>query len=82
MKHPAPRPPFLARLVFSVPLLGWMLREIYEQREGALGWFTFSLVGFVVMLAMTFGLVGLVIGMLLMTFVMFCVILSITAGRG
>ena len=80
MRHPAPRPPFTTRLLFAIPILGGMLREVSEQREGAFTWFVFSLVGCVVAATLAFGLAGLVVGMLFMTTVMFLIIMTIAKG--
>lgn len=80
MRHPAPRPPFLTRLMFAIPIFGPILREISEGREGAMIWFAASLAGLVAVLALSFGLAGLVAGMLFMTLVMFLLIATIAKG--
>lgn len=80
LRHPAPRPGFFLRLVFALPILGAMVRELSEDREGSLVWFAFSLVGLVAVLGLAFGLPGLTLGMILMTVVMFAVVMRIAGG--
>ncbi len=80
MKRPAPRQSPFVRLLFAIPIFGAMLREVAEQREGAFGWFIFSLVGCLVAATLAFGLAGLVAGMLFITILMFLVIITIAKG--
>ncbi|MGF1658218.1 MAG: hypothetical protein ACFCUS_02225 [Rubrimonas sp.] len=80
MRHPAPRPPLFTRILFAIPVFGRILREINEGRDGAFVWFAASLAGLVGVLALGFGLAGLVAGMLFMTLVMFLLIATIAKG--
>lgn len=51
MQPRAKRRPFILRLIFSIPIIGWMLRDLMEGREDAVFWFIFNvavLVGFAI----------------------------------
>jgi hypothetical protein len=59
-----PDPPGpLARAVFSIPVLGWMIRDLAERDE-ALPWFVGSLIGLAAIAFLTMGLAGLVLAKL------------------
>jgi biotin transporter BioY len=73
------RPGFLARLLFAIPVLGWMLRDL-ARREEALPWFVASLVGVGVLAFLKLGMAGLVLVMLLATALCLGAILLITRG--
>lgn len=61
VKAPEPR---RRPLIYAVPLLGWMLRDLAEGGESALGWFLVSIVAGAAVLTLLFGLPGLVLGLL------------------
>lgn len=77
---PRIRRPFLTRLLFAVPILGWMLRDVAEGDEHALGWFALTIVALLAIAALSFGLPGLVAGMLAAAVLTLGTILLITMG--
>jgi hypothetical protein len=74
------RPSVLLRLVFSIPILGWMLRDVASGGEQELMWFAVSLAFTLACATLVFGLPGLVIGMLFMTVMALTAIVLITRG--
>lgn len=77
---PRARRPFLTRLLFAIPVLGWMLRDVAEGDEQALGWFALSIAALLAIAGLTFGLPGLVAGMLAAAALTLGAILLITRG--
>jgi len=77
---PRVRRPFLIRLLFAIPVLGWMLRDVAEGDDHALGWFALSLAALLAIAALSFGLPGLVVGMLAAAVLTLGTILLITMG--
>lgn len=74
------RPSILQRIVFSVPILGWMLRDVAAGDEQELMWFAVSLAFSLACATLIFGLPGLVVGMLVMTVMALTAIVLITRG--
>ena len=74
------RPPFWQRLFFSIPVVGWVTRDVlFGDRNNV--WF--ALLGFVSLWlssALVFGLPGLYLPALALVPVMFVVLLLITWG--
>jgi hypothetical protein len=54
----------LSRLLFSIPILGLMLRDAAEGGESAMLWFAVTVVSLLGLALLLFGLPGLVVGML------------------
>jgi hypothetical protein len=73
------RPGPLARLVFAIPVLGWMIRDL-AQRDEALPWFVFSLVALAGVGFLKMGLAGLVLALLLVTGLCLAAIALIAKG--
>lgn len=80
VRMPERRRGLLARVIFAVPVLGWMLREVVEGDDMALLWFALSLIGVAAIVTITFGLAGLVPLMLGLAAVALTMILFITFG--
>ncbi len=70
----------LQRLVFAIPVLGWMLRDAAEGDEHALGWFALALASMIGVATLVFGLPGLVLAMLGAAALTLSTILLITMG--
>jgi hypothetical protein len=68
------------RVVFSIPVLGWMLRDVARGGEQELLWFAATLAFSLACATMIFGLPGLVAGMLIMTVLALTAIVLITFG--
>lgn len=68
------------RLVFAVPVLGWMLREIADGDEHAPGWFALFAASSIGVATLAFGLPGLVIVMLSLAALSLATILLVTRG--
>lgn len=61
MSQPAKRPPSpLLRLVLSIPVLGWMLRDALYGREDATVWGVVTLVGLAVLSVIVWGYAALI----------------------
>lgn len=70
----------VARAVFAVPVLGWMLRDVAEGGESAMLWFAASVIGVLALVTLVFGLPGLVMAMLPMAAVVLSLILIVAGG--
>lgn len=64
---PPARRPFGLRLLYAVPLLGWMLRDAAEGGEAALLWFIFNCVALLGLAIVIFGYPALIIAALAAT---------------
>jgi hypothetical protein len=73
------RPGFIARAIFTIPVLGWMIRDLARRPE-ALPWFLVSLVGLGALAFLKLGMAGVVLAMLLATALCLGAILLITRG--
>lgn len=74
------RRPFLTRLIFAIPVVGWMLRDVAEGDETAMGWFALTIFSLIAITTLTFGLPGLVIAMLFAAAFTLATILFVTFG--
>ncbi|SDZ79089.1 hypothetical protein [Rubrimonas cliftonensis] len=77
---PRRRRGLLARVIFAVPVIGWMLRDVAEGDDMALLWFALTLIGVAAIVTLTFGLAGLVPLMLCFAAAALAMILFITFG--
>jgi hypothetical protein len=71
---------FAARLLFAAPVIGWMLREIADGNDAALGWFALFAGSAVGVSALAFGLPGMVLVMLCLAALSLGAILLVTRG--
>ncbi|MBK0329082.1 hypothetical protein I5535_17535 [Rhodobacteraceae bacterium F11138] len=80
LAHPQPRLPFLQRLFFRIPVIGWVARDLaFGDKDNV--WY--ALGGFVCLwlsLALIFGLPGLYLPALALVPVVFLTLLLITRG--
>ncbi len=76
----SPRYSPLARLLFAVPIVGWMLREIADGDDEAPGWFAMFAASAIGVATLAFGLPGLVIVMLCLAALSLGTILLVTLG--
>jgi hypothetical protein len=75
---PTPRLPLLQRLLFAIPVIGWVARDLLLGDKNNV-WF--ALIGFVSMwlsAALTFGLPGLYMPALAMVPIIFVLLITIT----
>lgn len=70
----------LLRLLFAIPILGWQLREIHEGKPDALQWFVIGVVCSLAIATLTFGLPGLVMGMLPVVALCMAMIVAFASG--
>ena len=70
----------LNRLLLATPVLGRMLREVEEERHGAIWGLVLTIIGGVGVAALTFGLPGLVIAMLVMTGLVGLLVVNVAGG--
>jgi len=77
---PRVRRNLLHRVIFAIPVIGWMLRDVAEGDEHTMGWFALTLACSIGVAALVFGLPGLVTAMLFMTVLTLGAILLITFG--
>ena len=74
-----PRPrPLWQQLLFAIPLLGWVARDVAEDTEGNLWYAVILFVSLWACSALTFGLPGLFVPALIMVPVIFTMLLLIT----
>lgn len=73
------RPPLWQRLLFLVPVIGWIARDIAKD-ESNVWWAVGLWVSFWGCSTMLFGLPGLILPALFMTFMMFVFLITITRG--
>lgn len=60
------RLPLYQRLIFAVPIIGWTLRDLVHGEGASLPWFGLTLLSLLGISALTFGLAGLVVPVVLM----------------
>jgi hypothetical protein len=71
----------LLRLIYRIPLIGWMIRDAAEGREDAKIWF---LLNILMIWGMAIGFIGypaLIVPLLALVPVIFLGIIAITAGQ-
>jgi hypothetical protein len=69
------------RLIYAIPLIGWMLRDAAEGGDEARLWFLGSLIGIWAIAIMVFGYPALILPLLALVPLIFLGIIAITAGR-
>ena len=74
------RLPIWQRLLFAIPLVGWMARDVADGRPEDLGYTAAAIVSMWGCSALLFGLPGLYIPALMMVPVMFLVLILISRG--
>jgi hypothetical protein len=74
------RRPMVMRLIFAVPVVGWMLRDMAEGDDQAIMWFAITVVCALASIALLFGLPGLVMGMIGMAVFTLIMVLLVTTG--
>lgn len=79
-RRPARRRPLPLRLLFAVPVLGWMLRDMAEGDDQAILWFAVTVICALACVTLLFGLPGLVLGMIGMAFFTLTMVLLVTRG--
>ncbi|MEL6839718.1 MAG: hypothetical protein AAFP85_10520 [Pseudomonadota bacterium] len=72
---------FLTRILFRVPILGRMLREVYYGDEDNIYYFIFSIFALWLLAVLTWGYPALIVSMLCLVPVMFIVLIMITVGN-
>ena len=70
----------LNSLLLRTPLIGRMLREVEEGRDGAILGLLLAIVGSIGVATVSFGLPGLVIAMLVMTGLVGLILLNVAGG--
>lgn len=70
------------RLFYWVPLIGWMLRDAFEGREGAVVWFLANLVMLWVLAVMFFSYPAVIIPAIAAVPIVFVILIGLTAGKG
>ncbi|MFN3613457.1 MAG: hypothetical protein ACK4WC_02710 [Rubrimonas sp.] len=79
-RDPRRRRSLALRLVFAVPVLGWMLRDMAEGDDQAIMWFAVTVICALACAALLFGLPGLVMGMIGMAVFTLIMVLLVTTG--
>lgn len=78
--RPADRLPLIERLVYAIPLLGWMLKDVVHGDKDNIWYFLATLVMLWILSAMTFGYAGIIIPALVAVPVVFGALLLIARG--
>lgn len=75
------RLPLYQRLIFAVPIIGWMLRDVTHGEGASLPYFGLTIVSLLGISTLTFGLAGLVVPVVLMIVpAAFAILFLITRG--
>jgi hypothetical protein len=72
--------PLYERAIYSVPLIGWMLKDVVHGDRSNLWWFLFTLVSCWIMAIMTFGYPAVILPVVCAVPAMFVVLILITLG--
>ena len=78
VEAPAPLA-FWQKILFAIPVIGWVARDIHKD-EANVYWAVGLWISFWGCSTLLFGLPGLILPALFMTFVMFCFIILISRG--
>lgn len=79
MSNPEPLP-LAQRLVFSIPVLGWMLKDVFYGDRDNIFYFLFSLVAIWVLAIWFIGYAAFIFPVLAMVPTIFVILLMITRG--
>jgi len=74
------RLPLSQRILFSIPVLGWMLKDVMHGDSDNIYYFLLSIVSLWGISILQFGLLGLVIPALVLVPVVFVTLIIITRG--
>ena len=80
LSQPSARPSLAKRVAFSVPLIGWMLRDLERGGEEEMLWFAAGIIASIGCATLAFGLPGLVIAMLCMAALVGAAVVFVTFG--
>ena len=80
MQNIAARPSLARRIAFSLPVVGWMLRDLDRGGEEEMLWFAGGVIASLACAVLAFGLPGLVIGMLCMAALVGTAVVFVTFG--
>ncbi len=72
--------PLVLRLLFAIPLLGWMLREAAEGGGNAKALFAVNCVLIWILAIAVFGYPAIILPALFFVLVIFCLLITITRG--
>ena len=75
-----PRLPLYQRILFSIPVLGWMLKDVMHGDSDNIYYFLLAIVSLWGIAILQFGLLGLMIPALLLVPVVFLTLIVITRG--
>jgi hypothetical protein len=75
-----PRLPLYQRILFKIPVLGWMLKDVMHGEDDNIYYFLLALVSLWGIAILQFGLLGLMIPALLLVPVVFVTLIVITRG--
>lgn len=74
------RPPLAQRILFSIPILGWMLKDVMYGDSDNIYYFLLAIVSLWGIAILQFGLLGLMIPALALVPVVFLTLIVITRG--
>ena len=75
-----PRLPLYQRILFKIPVLGWMLKDVMHGEDDNIYYFLLAVVSLWGIAILQFGLLGLMIPALLLVPVVFVTLIVITRG--
>ena len=75
-----PRLPLYQRILFKIPVLGWMLKDVMHGDSDNIYYFLLAIVSLWGIAILQFGLLGLMIPALLLVPVVFVTLIVITRG--
>ncbi|SLN34908.1 hypothetical protein PSA7680_01649 [Pseudoruegeria aquimaris] len=76
----AARRPFWQRLVFALPVFGWILKDYHEGQDANIWYHIITVVSLWLISGLTFGIVGIAIPAVMAVPVMFLVLVLISRG--
>ena len=74
------RPPLPERLIYAVPLLGWMIKDVVHGDPANKWWFLFTLAALWIMAIMTWGYPAVILPALAAVPVVFLALVVISRG--
>ncbi|MEP2783841.1 MAG: hypothetical protein ABJO67_03510 [Pseudoruegeria sp.] len=74
------RPPFWQRLLFVIPVLGWILKDYHDGQDANIWYHLIIVVSLWMISGLTFGVVGIGLPAVMMVPVIFVILFLITLG--
>lgn len=76
----AARPPLWQRLIFAIPVLGWILKDVKNGQDANIWYHIITVISLWMISGLTFGIVGIAIPAVLMVPVIFTLLILISRG--